>query len=456
MPDIAFYDGRLRFEAFDCICGRHHELPIRQIVAYPGAVADVSETLDNLDSWRDVLMVSDEDTFEAAGAEVERRLRDSGRRVSHCCFPTRDWVKPDEYAVGNVLLNMEKSTELLLVVGSGCLTDLTRFVSFHTAVPFVSVATAPSMDGYASNGSPMMHGGYKKTVYTTSPEAVIADIDVLKTAPRSMIASGFADTIGKLTSRIDWKLGNIVRGEYYCPVFVDLVDRAVERCMDNVDDIASGVTPAVTELTESLLISGVAMLIIGNSRPASGSEHSLSHYWEMKTARTGGTEFFHGTKVGVGTVVTALFADRFFARNPASIDPETFLREDVHLAEVESRLRDGLGPVAERIIQTVTRPEHLNREARRTEAERITTRWPHISSLSELCPTAIDVVRTLRRVGGAAFPKEIDVDSAHLRETLMNAKEVRSRYTLMRAAETLGWLEEICEEVIDGIEELAE
>ena len=349
---------------------------------------------------------------------------------------------------------MDSDTDLLVAVGSGSLTDTTRFVSYRTGVPFISVATAPSMDGYASAGAPMTHQGFKRTYYTTYPLAVFADIDVLASAPQPMIASGFGDTVGKLTSRIDWKLSNVVRGEYYCPVLVDLVNQGVDRCVEQAASIGRAEPSAVATLTEALLMSGIAMQLVGSSRPASGSEHSLSHYWEMKAALTGHQKFFHGTKVGVATAIVALFAERFFARDPSSIDPTEAVQRGPTLPDIASDLHDGLGSVADGIIEAISTPAHLDESARIAEIQTITDRWSEISTLSESTPSLSEVLEMQRLASAPVLPAEIEVDPEFLRETLINAKEIRSRYCLLRAAETLGWLYEIVDEVVDGMEGL--
>ena len=451
VAQIEFKDGQLNFESFDCVCGRHHELPIEQIIAHPGALSTVSETIDDLELGSEILLVTDENTFEAAGEAVLKQLRDSRRSVKMCLFPTRDKVKPDEKAIGHLLLSLDDETELLVVVGSGCLTDTTRLTSYRTGIPFVSVATAASMDGYASSGSPMTHGGYKQTFYANNPRAVIADTEVLAAAPQEMTSAGFGDTIAKKMSRIDWKLSKIVRSEYYCPVLIDLIDEAVDRCTHLSADVGRSTEKAVNVLIESLLISGMAMLIVGNSRPGSGSEHSLSYYWEMKNAMYSRKEYLHGTQVGVATSLMALFAQRFFSRDPSPLTQDEVVRNMQSLAEIEASLRKDIGPVADRVISSVSRPNYLDPDARFAEVSALNVRWREISELATLIPSVSETIDLLGLSKGAAFPRDIAVDTNYLRETLINAKEIRGKYTLLRAAETLGWLEEITEEVISDI-----
>lgn len=451
MSQYTFRDGHLEHSAFDCGCGRRHELPIDEIIVRRGALDEVVPVVKRLGLGSKCVLVSDANTREVAGARVEADLGSAGFDVRGCFFAARDGVKPDEKAVGELMLAMDGDTAFLVVAGSGCLTDLTRFVASRTGVPFVSVATAPSMDGYASSGAPMTHHGHKRTIYCGAPRAIIADVDVLAAAPLPMIASGFSDTIGKLTSRVDWKLSAIQRDEYYCPFFVERVNKGVEQAISVADALGARDPEAVRTLTESLVVSGIAMLLVGNSRPASGSEHSLSHYWEMKAAVDRRREFFHGTKVGVATAVVAAFNERFFARDPSSVDVDAVLAQRPTLASWEQRLRSSLGEVADGIIAEVTRPQYLADEALRADIEGLTGRWDELERLSAESPSFDEVIRIQSEAGAPLYPSAIDVSPEYLRETLLNAKEMRSRYTVLRAAESLGWLEEIADEVVERV-----
>ena len=451
MNHYTFRDGRLEHGAFDCVCGRRHELPIDEIVVRRGALDEVVPVVKRLALGSKCVLVSDANTREVAGARVEADLGAAGYGVRRCFFATREGVKPDEKAVGELMLAMDGDTDFLVVAGSGCLTDLTRFVASRTGVPFVSVATAPSMDGYASSGAPMTHHGHKRTIYCGAPRAIVADVDVLAAAPQPMVASGFSDTIGKLTSRIDWKLSSIARDEYYCPFFVERVNEGVEQAISVATGLRAREPDAIRTLTESLVISGIAMLLVGNSRPASGSEHSLSHYWEMKAAVDRRREFFHGTKVGVATAVVAAFNERFFARDPSSVRVDSVLARRPGIEWWEERLRSSLGDVANGIVAEVTRPQYLSEEALRAEIAGLTERWSEIQRLGADSPTFDEVIGIQREAGAPLYPSAIDVSPEYLRETLLNAKEMRSRYTVLRAAESLGWLEEIADEVVERV-----
>jgi len=453
MQGVTFQDGEFQLESFDCVCGAHHEAPVRRVIVKPGALDLVPEVITDLGLGRRVVLVSDRNTEDAAGRVVGQSLESAGYQVDRCFFDTREWVRPDENAVGSLMFSMDPDTQLLVATGSGALTDVTRFVGSRTGVPFVSVPTAPSVDGYTSNGAPITHNGYKRTLVCGQPVAVIADTDVLAAAPHEMIASGFSDTLAKLTARTDWQLSRIVTREYYCPTVVDGVARAAQACMDVADGIGRSDTQAVQTLAEALMISGIAMQMVGNSRPASGSEHSLSHYWEMKAHLEDRHEHLHGTKVGVATAVIALFHERFFTRleRERSVDRAALESSHPSREAAQERVRSVLGSVADKVNAEVASLEYRDWTQRSSEIDAILENADQIVALRSEAPSYDSIMDAQRRAGAPTTPAEIGVDRAYLAETLRNAMEVRLRFTVLRAAESLGWLDELAEEVVEVV-----
>ena len=96
-------------------------------------------------------------------------------------------------------------------------------------MPYIIVATAPSMDGYASDGAAMITGGMKVTYKAGLPRAIIADTEVLCNAPTDMLKAGYGDIIGKFSALNDWKLSRCVNGEYFCNYIYDLTFEQIKR-----------------------------------------------------------------------------------------------------------------------------------------------------------------------------------------------------------------------------------
>ena len=192
----------------------------------------------------------------------------------------------------------------VLAVGSGTLNDMAKSTATKLGVPSGVLATAASMDGYLSKGAALMRGGFKVTDSVNPPQDVLIDLDIIRRAPREMTAAGFGDIIGKYTCLTDWKLSHILKGEPIHRKAYDTMLQARNDCMDVYDGLVRGEAGATDELMKALLTAGEAMAMCGNSRPASGSEHHMSHYLEMDFARRGERIPMHGFKVGIGTLVS--------------------------------------------------------------------------------------------------------------------------------------------------------
>src|SRR5690625_4586681 len=180
-------------------------------------------------------------------------------------------------------------------------------------IPFVSVPTAASVDGFTSKGAPLIFRGFKETIQTASPIAVFADIDVLKIAPREMTAAGFGDMIGKYTSLLDWKISHLIANEPYNKLAAKSTKKSLEACVKYVHQIADHEDEGLKILMQSLIESGLVMLVLDFSRPASGSEHHLSHYWEMELLKNEEKQLLHGAKVGVASAIIVDLYKQFVA-----------------------------------------------------------------------------------------------------------------------------------------------
>lgn len=289
---------------YSCACGKSHKVDIQAIRVGSGVIQELPGILRDLGASH-IFLVADNYTYEAAGRQVEQLLDQAGLAYHKRVFQTETPLVPNEYALGSVLAAMTSQDDMLLAVGSGTLNDVTKYVSARTGIPYVIAATAPSMDGYASTVAPTILDGFKTTLPAVYPAAIVADVDILKDAPMPMLTAGFGDIIGKFTSLADWRLSHQLNGEYYCPEVAGVIEAAVETCAANAKALAQREPQAIQAVTEALILSGLAMGMVGVSRPASGAEHQMAHYWEMDALRRGEEHPLHGNAVGVGTVMAA-------------------------------------------------------------------------------------------------------------------------------------------------------
>lgn len=263
--------------------------------------------------------------------------------------------------------------------------------------PFISVPTAPSVDGFTSTGAPIIIKGEKKTIPASAPEAIFADLDILINAPQSLVAAGFCDMLGKTTSLFDWKFAHWAAGEPYCPAAERITRQALTDCVNHVQEIAKREVGGIRVLTNALIESGLAMLIFGQSHPASGAEHHLSHYWEMEYLRLGKKQLLHGAKVGAACVEIAKL---------------------YHHSMKEERLLKALASSAKD----------------QEKLERIHSRWEDIMELIKSVPEPSELRKLIRIMDGPATPAELGIDKELLTRSMKEAHQVRlNRYTMLRA-----------------------
>ena len=305
--------------SFHCSCGKTHHLDIRKIVIGNNVISELPSILEDF-KCKKIYILCDNHTWKAAGEKVYHTLKGNHFDVSFTMIDRGENILiPDEKAVGEMFMGLPADTKMILSVGSGTLNDMAKYMSSRTGIPYTIVCTAPSMDGYASSGAPLMNGGRKISYTATLPYAIIGDTDIMKNAPMKMILAGYGDIIGKLTALADWKLSHEITDEYYCKTIVKLVRKAINKVIDTRFDLAKRDEDAIFYLIESLILTGVAMGLIGVSRPASGAEHMLSHYWEMAVIAAGKNPELHGIKVGIATPIIAKIFDEMKDTLPESV-----------------------------------------------------------------------------------------------------------------------------------------
>ena len=324
MPVKVSYDQdcRMAITGVDCACGCEHHAIDKDIYIGKDLLPRIPEYIRKRGLGTNCVLVADDNTYRVAGERVEKALTDAGFTVVPCVIHREGDMLPDDLSCGEVLLSITRETEFLIAVGSGTVTDTTRINAERTKLPFVSVGTAPSMDGYASAVAPLLHRGLKIQRPAVCPEIIVCDLDVLATAPLSMIASGVGDVLGKYIAKADWQLGEIINGESCCPVCVEMVTNAVNALVDNVDEIAAKTEKGMRILIEALLLAGVTIMIIDNTRAVASIEHNIAQYWEMIMVQQGMEPPMHGASVGVSTLLVWPMFERFAKEDLSKLDLE--------------------------------------------------------------------------------------------------------------------------------------
>lgn len=362
---------------------------IKSIEVSQGAIMKLFDFLD-LHSFHRPAVITDPNTFEAAGKMTSDHFSDQGKEFTqHILHPNEHGqVIADEQTIMQLFVEIPDDTDVMIAVGSGTIHDIVRFVSYKTNKSFISVPTAASVDGFTSRGAPLILKGVKQTVQCMAPMAVFADLNILVKAPAEMTAAGFGDMLGKYTSLVDWKISHLIGQEPYDQHAADLTKEALESCVSHVHEIANRDAQGIKILMQSLIQSGLVMLKLGYSRPASGGEHHLSHYWEMDLLKSNQRQLLHGAKVGVATVLIAeLYKEKF----------KELKQEDLsRSSRYERRVCDNLNDI-QNLIESLPEPKQLK--------------------------------SLLRMVGGPSVPEELGISKTLVESSLQEAYHLRNRCT---------------------------
>jgi glycerol-1-phosphate dehydrogenase [NAD(P)+] len=376
-------------------------------------------------------LIADPNTYRVLGQRVEEALRADGKDVKTILLSGEEIIT-DEYYILQALIETKGEDRSFIAVGSGTVTDITRFISHRSRELFISLPTAPSMDGYTSIVAPMVVGKYKTPVPAQPPAAVFADLPTLCAAPQAMIAAGFGDLIGKYTSLADWRLGALLYGEPYNGEIDQYIRSTVDIAVSSIDQIATASCEGITRLLDGLVGSGFGMLAFGDSRPASGSEHHIAHYWEMKGIIEGRPVNLHGAEVGIAT---ALSSHRYAFLRKVSFNEavnmlamRNFPTSSQLLAEIQS----GYGPVAEQIIHIQVPLFRLTDEDFLDLKERILSHWEDIQEIARTVPPPEQIEAWLAAVKAPIFPGDIGLTHADTIQGLQSAHYLRDRFTLNR------------------------
>jgi glycerol-1-phosphate dehydrogenase [NAD(P)+] len=333
-----------------------------------------------------VLLVCDDHTLSMVNLITCEELKSCRFTKSFLMPDDQGDVLADEKALVRVLIDTSSDVDVMIAVGSGTIHDVTRFASYKMGLPFISFPTAPSVDGFNSMGAPIVVNKKKITFQTHAPIALFADLTILCEAPQEMVAAGFGDMLGKYTSLVDWAFGHTSANEPFCPTVAKMTREALSACVANSDLIKDKDKEGIRVLMTALIQSGMAMAMFGQSHPASGAEHHLSHFWEMTFIEEERKQLLHGAKVGVA----------------AGIIADLYHNDVTHLLKQDPNSDDAL-----------------------------------VKGLIDMIPSGEKLRRLIYQVGGKATPNELGIADHLLQESLQKAHHIRDRATLLRYRNSL-------------------
>ena len=424
-----------------CACGRDHINPIDKILCGAGVINTLPDIVREYGAKR-AFVLSDINTYAAAGKRVCEILDSSA--VPYLSYTvSEEMPEPDEKTVGSVMMHYSPSCDIIIAVGSGVINDCGKILAAVSGKPYVIVGTAPSMDGYASSTSSMTRDGLKISLPSANANVIIGDTDILKEAPMHLLISGLGDMLAKYVSICEWRIANIVTGEYYCEEIAALVRSALKKCVANAEGLLCRDEEAVRAVFEGLVIGGVAMTYAGVSRPASGVEHYFSHVWDMRGVEFGEKVELHGIQCAVGTMIAVRLYERLKDITP---DREKALAytNAFDYGEWSEILTSFLGKGAKSMIELEAKEGKYDAAKHESRLEIILAKWDEILAvIEEELPSSAELEALLDKIGAPKSASEIGVDEGIVPATFKATKDIRDKYVLSRLCHDLGIIDEI-------------
>lgn len=408
-----------------CGCGKNHHIEVKEILIEEGVVEKLEEAMSDgfLKEYISPLLICDTNTCKV----TEEIMEDIYDRCQVLVLDA-EGLHADQHAIEVVENNMEEDIDLILAVGTGTIHDISRYVAFQYKIPFISVPTAASVDGFVSTVAAMTWNGLKKTVPAAPPIAVYADSNIFAAAPRRLNASGVSDLFGKYICLADWKIAHMLTDEYICDEIIELEEKALRTVRSCLDDIAQGDRESCGKLMYALILSGLAMQMVGNSRPASCAEHHLSHLWEMEVIN-GPLDALHGEKVSIGTLIVLREYNRIArAIREGRCRVLSEREDDTELLEKTF----GKKHLLEGIIEENT-PDPLEE----VSPARLESCLSEIADIIEELPREEEFVHAMDKAGCKQSVYEIGLTEEIIPQSLKLAPYVRRRLSFLRVSRML-------------------
>ena len=406
--DCGKYAGR-------CVCGREHTLETKKVVVEENALAHFEDYMQELGLTGRRTVVYDEVTW---------KLTESKRlKADQNIILDPKGLRAEDTQIEKMMEQLD-SPEVIVAVGAGTIMDFGRYPAHKLSIPFVAVPTLASSDGFTANICSAIIRGQKKSTPMCAPVLVAADLDIIKGAPKRLVASGINDILAKYISLTDWRIAHLVEGEYFCPMVAELAEHALQLMRGAADQYAATGVADHEAMTMAQMESGLTMQLVDHSRAASGAEHLMAHLVEMKPPRFEQAEGIHGECVGVGTFQCIREYHRLAALTPRA-RPFTPLTEKWVLEKFGERLAPGILKENEHDVLSSFDPQN------------IVDHWAEIKAMLDALPSVEEMEKLYADCGCKYLPEHIGIDPALADEMLDISAAIRNRLTLVRMKRVL-------------------
>lgn len=415
-----------------------------------GILKNTSSYVQKRNLGKKCLIVADDNTYRAAGKELAEILQQSNIETYVCLLYNREneRIEADELAVGQVMMSLEPEPDFLIACGSGVINDITRFVSFITKKPFISVGTAASMDGYTSVTSPMIFDRKKVHRHGSAPKILVLDTEILKNAPTELTIAGFGDVYGKNIAKADWLISSITTGEEVDEQALSLITQALAKLTDNVDEIRNATDEGLKAIIEGLILAGITIFTTGQTRAVASVEHNQGHIWETRMLEAGKPYALHGTAVGCSTGYYLRMYEYFKELNISNLDKEKAKNRILNRDCFRKQIVNCFGEDFLSVLEKSNKCLNLSEEDFENHYNSIVKNWDKILKVLDFLPSWDEYKKIYEKFGQTIYAEEIGIPSDLLRYTLPYSTFYRDRYDFVFVMNILGVVEDVTEKTL--------
>ncbi|MQY10529.1 hypothetical protein SRB5_06370 [Streptomyces sp. RB5] len=203
--------------------------------------------------------------------------------------------------------------DAVVSLGGGKVVDCAKYAAARVGLPLVAVATNLAHDGLCSPVATLDNDAGRGSYGVPSPIGVIIDLAVVRDAPARFVRAGIGDVVCKISAVADWELAHQEEGETVDGLAAAMARQSAHAVLRHPGGI--GDDDFLGVLAESLVMCGLAMSVAGDSRPASGACHEISHAFDLLFPKRNA---LHGEQCGFGgAFATYLRGDHDTAREMA-------------------------------------------------------------------------------------------------------------------------------------------
>lgn len=420
-----------------CTCGKGHPAPLVTLYAAADACSVLAEDCAALYGNRYVLLLSDPETDAVAGKSLRGELRRCRVFLKHHLLPRKP-VATDSLV--EMVQAASKDAALIISVGSGTVNDLGKYAADRHGIDFWTMPTAPSMNGYTSGIAAIKVKGVKRTLPAAPPRRIYVLPEVIQQAPLKMRLAGFCDVLAKVVSDIDWQCESLLVSASYCGLPAAMMASVEKSYSEYPEEIGRGEQSCVMGLFNGLLLSGVAMSLAGSSAPASGGEHLLSHFLDMRESLTGREPDLHGLQVGLGIILSSACYRRLAQLEKTDLPQRAEQTFSFTAATIPELWGSYAGEVAKQFAQKQETLLHFDTQ--------LPKHWHRLQLLFSQVQTPEYFVDLFSRTGATFNLKEFRLTSEEFLLAAVNSRAIRDRITVLDLAAHAGVLQRAAEDAL--------